>query len=132
MKKIIITLMMTTIVSLSTTFGIDIPSRPNPPRLVNDYIGMLTPEQVSSLEAKLVAFDKQTSIQIAVVIMDDLKGEAPSDFSTEIGHTWGVGQKGLDNGIVFLVAKYSEVAKENLSNKKNGDCWIAVGYGLEE
>lgn len=127
MKNKIITLMMV-VLSLST-FGFDIPSRPN--HLMNDYIGLLQPDQIQALETKLVAFDKKTSIQIAIVILDDLDGEDKQNVATEIGENWGVGQKGQNNGIVFLIVKYSKSAKEKLYEQRNGDWFIAPGYGLE-
>jgi uncharacterized protein len=50
----------------------DIPKKPQPPRLVNDLSGVLTPEQVNALERKLVAYDDSTSNQIAVVLVKTL------------------------------------------------------------
>ncbi len=131
MKKTISTLVMMAIFSI-TVFAFEIPKKPVPNRFVNDYIGLLTADQVKTLEDKLVAFDQKTSIQIVIVILDDLDGEEPSDVATDIGQSWGVGQKELDNGIVFLIVKYSQDAIEKLSTQKHGDCWIAPGYGLEE
>lgn len=127
MKNKIITLVLI-VLSLST-FGFDIPSRPN--RLMNDYIGLLTSDQVQALETKLVAFDNKTSIQIAIVILDDLDGEDKQNVATDIGENWGVGQKGQNNGIVFLIVRYSKSAKEKLYEQRNGDWFIAPGYGLE-
>jgi uncharacterized membrane protein YgcG len=115
-----------------TVFAFEIPKKPVPNRFVNDYIGMLTADQVKTLEDKLVDFDQKTSIQIVIVILDDLDGEEPSVVATDIGESWGVGQKELDNGIVFLIVKYNQNAIEKLFTDKRGDCWIAPGYGLEE
>jgi uncharacterized protein len=104
-------------------FSIAIPERPNPPKLVNDFAGMLSAEDASSLENKLVEYGKQTTTQIVVVIVNTLNNEDKSMVATEIGQKWGVGQKGFDNGIVLLI-------KEKTSDSK-GDVFIAVGYGLE-
>ena len=38
-------------------FGQTYPERPNPPRLVNDFTGTLTGEQVQALERKLVLLE---------------------------------------------------------------------------
>ncbi|MBL7137650.1 MAG: TPM domain-containing protein [Bacteroidales bacterium] len=101
----------------------DIPLRPEPPRLVNDLAGILTPEQVQQLERKLVNFNDSTSTQIAVVTVSSLNGYDKADFAFRIGEQWGVGQKGKNNGIVVLVKpKYGE---------ERGEAYIAVGYGLE-
>lgn len=129
MKKVCVTLMMA--LFCLTALAFDIPKKPNPQRLVNDYIGLLSSEQVGILERKLVDFDNKTSIQITIVILDDLDGAEASDVATEIGHTWGVGHKGIDNGIVFLIVKYNQGALEKLVTSKHGDYFIATGYGLE-
>jgi uncharacterized protein len=101
----------------------DIPEPLKPKRLVNDFVGFLTPGEQSQLEQKLVAIDDSTSTQIAVVIVKSLNGYEISDLAVRIGVKWGVGQKGKNNGIVILV-------KPKVGNEK-GDVWIATGYGAE-
>jgi len=101
-----------------------IPARPNPPILVNDLTGsMLTPEQKAALEQKLVAYDDSTSNQVAIVIVNDLKGYSAADYAIALGRSWGVGNKNFDNGIVILVSTGGGTG--------NRDAFIAVGYGLE-
>ena len=97
----------------------DIPDRPNPPRLVNDYAGLLSTEQQNMLERKLVNFNDSTSTQIAVVIVKSLNGYEAADYAQRLGEKWGVGQKGKNNGLVFLISP---------SEKK---VFLAPGYGLE-
>ncbi len=102
----------------------DLPDKPVPPRLVNDFTGkFLTAQQVEALEQKLVAYDDSTSNQIAIVIVDDLKGYSAGDFATALGQKWGVGNKKNNNGVVILV---STGGKDG-----NRDVFIAPGYGLE-
>ena len=81
----------------------DIPDRPLPPRLVNDYTGTLAPEQLAALERKLVAFNDSTSTQIAVVLVKSLNGYDKADYTYRLAEKWGVGQKGKNNGAVILV-----------------------------
>ncbi|MDF2380397.1 TPM domain-containing protein, partial [Nostoc ellipsosporum NOK] len=100
-----------------------IPARPNPPRLVNDFTGTLTPDQAKTLEDKLVAYDDSTSNQIAVIIVSDLKGYSAEDFAMAIGRQWGVGNKDFNNGVVLLVSTGG--------GDGNRDVTIQVGYGLE-
>ena len=92
---------------------------PSPARLVNDYAGVLTPEQQSALEQKLVRFDDSSSTQIAVVLVTKLNGRDATDAATELGRNWGIGQKKNNNGVVLLIA---------LEDRKLS---IAPGYGLE-
>lgn len=98
-----------------------IPSRPSPPRLVNDFTNTLTKNQINKLEQKLVAYNDTTSTQIAVVFVDDLQGTTASDFAYQVGEKWGVGTRD-NNGIVILVKP---------KNETKGEVFISVGYGLE-
>jgi len=60
--------------------GQDIPDRPSPPRLVNDFVGnLLSSQQINSLERKLVAYNDSTSTQIVVVIVASAE---PYDMNT--------------------------------------------------
>lgn len=103
--------------------AVDVPDRPNPPRLVNDLAGMFSPEEIQSLESNLEDFSNRTSTQIVVLTVKSLNGEDKSIFATEVGQKWGVGQKGFDNGVVILL-------KEKTIDSK-GEVFIATGYGLE-
>lgn len=100
-----------------------IPDRPVPPRLVNDFANILNENQKALLEDSLVQFALATSTQIVVVTVSDLEGNDPSDYAFKIGEKWGVGQKNEDNGLVILV-------KPKQGNSK-GQVFIATGYGLE-
>lgn len=109
--------------SLTSNAQDEFPARPEPPRLVNDFAGVLSAEQVASLENKLVNFYQKTSTQIAIVTMKSLSGYDPGDYSFKLSEKWGIGQKGKNNGILILV-------KPKLANEK-GEVFVAVGYGLE-
>ncbi len=100
-----------------------LPEKPNPPRIVNDFAGVLTAEQRESLERQLVQFNNETSTQIAIVTVKSLDGTSVDDFAFKLGEKWGIGQKGKDNGALILV-------KPKYGNEK-GQAFIALGYGLE-
>ncbi|MHA4846281.1 TPM domain-containing protein [Flavitalea antarctica] len=102
-----------------------LPPKPNPPRLVNDYADLLTPDEERQLEQKLVAYDDSTTNQILVVTVKTMRGYEADQYATEIGHFWGVGGQGkYDNGVVILV---SDGTEENGKRRY----FIATGYGLE-
>ncbi len=105
------------------TFAQNIPERPNPPRLVNDFADVLSSSEENQLESSLSSFERQTSTQIAIVTVESLDGYDPSMYAYEIGDQWGVGQEGKDNGIVILFKP--KTASEN------GQVYVSVGYGLE-
>jgi len=96
------------------------PDKPNPPRLVNDFAGMLSPSDNQALEDKLDRYNDSTSTQIAIVIINSLEGEEKAQYATELGHKWGIGTKGKDNGVLILVSKTDR------------QIFIATGRGVEE
>jgi uncharacterized protein len=96
-----------------------LPSRPSPPRLVNDFEKLLTPSEINALENKLADYARSHSTQIVVIITNELYGLEISDFSTRLGSEWGVGTAGSENGVIVTVSP---------QQKKT---FIATGYGLE-
>jgi uncharacterized protein len=111
------------LISANRVFSQNIPERPVPPRLVNDFAGMLKPEEVQALEQKLDLFNDSTSTQIAIVTVPSLGGYDKSDYAQQLGEKWGIGQKGKNNGALILV-------KPKTADSR-GEVWIATGYGVE-
>lgn len=112
------------LLTFGTTMKAQLPSPPYPPRLVNDYTSTLTTHQVEVMEHKLVAYNDSTSTQILVMLVDDLQGYSIEQYATEIGHSWGVGQKDKGNGLVILV--------KPKKGTERGQVNISPGYGMEE
>lgn len=122
--RTLVWVLLLALLSLTTALKAQLPSPPYPPRLVNDYTGTLTGAQAEAMERKLVAYDDSTSTQILVMLVNDLQGYTIEQYATEIGHSWGVGQQGKDNGVVILV-------KPKTGNER-GQVNISPGYGMEE
>jgi uncharacterized protein len=100
-------------------YGQKAPPRPDPPRLVNDLAGVMTADQVATLESKLKAYDDSTSNQVVIVTVPTTGDYATEDYALAILRDWGVGTKKNNNGIVILAA---------INDRK---VFIATGYGLE-
>jgi uncharacterized protein len=126
-RCVLISVLLIAAMSVSFSQTTDIPARPSPPRLVNILSAhgtqVLSPEEASALEARLVAFGNQTSNQICVVITDSLNGLEPNDYATRIIRTWGVGQTKLNNGVVMVIKPKTATER--------GEVYITTGYGLE-
>ena len=105
--------------SFTSAVAQNVIEKPNPPVLVTDLAGVLSPEQKQALESKLVAIDDSSSNQIAVVILPTLDGNPIEEYATKLFRTWGIGNKKTNNGILLLIA---------IQDKK---IRIEVGYGLE-
>ena len=99
------------------TWALDVP--PLTAR-VNDLAGVLAPATERALEDNLAALEASDSTQLAVLTIPSLEGEALEDFSLKAAETWGIGQKGRDNGALLLVAVADRAVR------------IEVGYGLED
>ena len=97
----------------------DFPEAPNPPRLVNDFTGTLSAEELGKLEQKLLAYSDSTSTQVAIVLMGSVGSYDISDYAFRLGEKWGIGGKGKDNGLLILAA---------MDDRK---VFIATGRGLE-
>jgi uncharacterized protein len=119
MKKIFLSLLLLATVNAWSQIEKVLPAQPNPPRLVTDLTGTLSPDQKETMERKLVAYDDSTSNQIAVIIVPSTGDYDISDYAFALGRKWGIGNKKNNNGVVFLIAK---------NDRK---VFIAPGYGLE-
>jgi len=87
---------------------------------VNDYAGILTPQERTLLTDRITAIEKNTTVEIALVNVRTTGGEDLSQFATKIGDQNGVGKKATDNGIVVLIS---------FDNQRGG--FIATGKGIE-
>jgi len=86
---------------------------------VNDYAGMLNPQRAAALETALSDFERSDSTQIVVLTVPSLGGEDVESFSIKVAEAWKIGQKGVDNGVILLVAQAERKVR------------IEVGRGLE-
>jgi len=92
-------------------------------KLVYDESNIFSAAEEAQLNSRLIQVSNNTSNQIVVVVVDDLCGMDKAMYATELGHAWGVGRKGKDNGIVILI--------KPTGGKGQRKTFIAVGYGLE-
>jgi uncharacterized protein len=86
---------------------------------VNDNANLIPDDVRQRIEQKLAAFEQKTGNQIAVLTVESLEGEALEDYSLKVAETWKLGQKGKDNGVLFLISEQDRKMR------------IEVGYGLE-
>ena len=92
------------------------PEKPNPPRLVNDFAHMMSPQDEAQLEEKLRIFENSTSNEITVVTITSLGDYDISDYAIMLGKAWGVGKSGKNNGIVVIASLQDH--KINISTGK--------------
>ncbi len=86
---------------------------------VTDATGTLSAGERQALEAKLAGWEARTTNQLAVLIVPTTRPETIDQYSIRVAEAWKIGQKGKDNGAVFVIAKDDKQMR------------IEVGYGLE-
>ncbi|MEZ5563916.1 MAG: TPM domain-containing protein [Gammaproteobacteria bacterium] len=86
---------------------------------VVDTIGLLSAPQRSALEAKLAGLEARKGSQIVVLLVATTQPEAIEQYSLRVVEAWRPGRKGVDDGVLLLVARDDREIR------------IEVGYGLE-
>lgn len=115
MKKLFVFLSLLFIYSLSFSKA-DL----KPVGFLNDYAGILKPGEKQDLENYIRKIEKETTNEVAVVILKSLEGRNLEEYANELFNAWGIGKKGKDNGVLILIS---------LAERK---IRIEVGYGLEQ
>ncbi|HXB08365.1 MAG TPA: TPM domain-containing protein [Puia sp.] len=120
MKKFLL-IVFAALTTLCPLIGLaqDTPPKPEPNRLVNDFAHVMTADQVSALEHKLVNYDDSTSNQIVIVTMPTIGDADIEEYSVKLFKAWGIGNKKTNNGVLVLAT---------IDNHK---IYITTGYGLE-
>jgi len=85
-----------------------------------DQAKMMSTSGRANLLARLQAHEQKTGNQIAVLTVNSLEGDSLEQFSLRVARGWALGQKDVNNGVLFLIAKNDRKMR------------IEVGYGLEE
>ena len=88
-------------------------------RHVTDLTGTLTAAQVDQLDARLVALQKAKGAQLVVLMVASTAPQDIDSYSLAVSMTNKVGRKGIDDGVLLLIAKNDHRVR------------IEVGYGLE-
>ncbi|HSN20976.1 MAG TPA: TPM domain-containing protein [Usitatibacter sp.] len=71
---------------------------------VMDQAGTLTAAERDALDAKLADFERSHGSQVVVLIEPSIGTEAIEDFATRVTDEWKLGRKGVDDGVLFVIA----------------------------
>lgn len=81
---------------------------------VIDQAGMLDARQRASLEGVLAEYETRTGSQIAVLLMASTAPEAIEQYGIRVADAWKLGRKGVDDGVILLVARDNPKALRRL------------------
>lgn len=87
---------------------------------VVDGADILTEEQEAALTKELAALESRTRHQLAVATTPSLEGRPVEEYALCQARRWGIGRKGVDDGVLLLVAPNKRKVR------------IEVGAGLEK
>lgn len=86
---------------------------------VTDTVGLLPEGRRQALESQLVQLEKDKGAQLAVLIVSTTRPEPIESYSLRVAEAWRLGRKGVDDGVLFIVARDDRRMR------------VEVGYGLE-
>lgn len=86
---------------------------------VTDTSATLDPGVVARLNERAAAFERDTTSEIAIVVIRSLDGLTIEEASVKLFQMWGIGKKNRDNGLLFLWSTGDRRVR------------VEVGYGLE-
>jgi uncharacterized protein len=86
---------------------------------VTDLTATLTREQQAALEQQLAQLEARKGAQVAVLMLPSTAPETVEQYAVRVEETWKLGRKGIDDGVLLVVAKDDRRLR------------IEVGYGLE-
>ena len=87
-------------------------------RVVDDA-HLLSAATAQRLEGELADLEGKTGHQLVVATVPDLQGYEIEEYGYQLGRTWGIGRKGVNDGAILLVAPNEKKVR------------VEVGYGLE-
>ncbi len=106
------------------THAITLQEIPNPRQVnhgwVTDMANILSEQTENTLNQEISALEAKNGSEIAIVTLENTEGfTTPKQFTTELFNYWGIGKKGQDNGVLFMVS----IGDRRVE--------IETGYGIE-
>jgi uncharacterized protein len=94
-------------------------SLPQPRHYVEDYANVIGQDYERSLNGILQELEQKTGAQVIVLTILTTEGIPIEQYAIELAEKWQLGQKGKDNGLLFMLATQDRRYR------------FEVGYGLE-
>ncbi len=92
---------------------------PKPQGWVNDFAHVIPLSYQRKIEAVASEVKEKTGAELVVVTVENMGGASIEDYAVGLYQTWGIGEKGKDNGVLLLASMEERRVR------------IEVGYGLE-
>ena len=93
--------------------------------MVNDWVYLLTYEEEQDLESFCRWIEEQTTVEIYVIITDNLEGEDLDRYSYLLFNDWEIGKEDVNNGLLLTIYYWENATHFYYEFR------IEVGRGLE-
>ncbi|MDG1949604.1 MAG: TPM domain-containing protein, partial [bacterium] len=97
--------------------ALEVPEAPTD--YVLDQADILSESYEAALKERLTTLEDETTAEIGVLTIESLDGYVLEWYGLDVLREWGIGQEGLDNGVLILISEGDREVR------------IEVGYGLE-
>jgi uncharacterized protein len=88
---------------------------------VNDYAGLLKPDEQRALESKLSSNKQATGHELTLLTVASLEGDTLEDLGIRAAEKWKLGSKKEDNGLILLVAPNERKMRIEVGNGLEGE-----------
>lgn len=120
LKSCVLGLMAACFLTLSHGVLAAEPNYPLQPQgYINDDANLLNASDEEEVNWLLEELEQKTTAQVAVVTVATTEPETIEGYAVKLFEKWGIGKKGKDNGVLFLIASQDRRLR------------IETGYGLE-
>ena len=99
---------------------------------VTDTAKILTAEQEQSLEAALADYARETTNDVAVLIVQALDGTDVESFTNQVAREWKLGSTAHNNGILLFIAYDDHVIRFEVGDGLQGAVPDIVTSGIRE
>ena len=83
----------------------DLQKIPKLEKRVTDLAAALAEGEEARITERIRVFEQKRGGQIAVLIVDTTTPEAIFDYTLRVAESWKLGRKGVDDGVLFVIAK---------------------------
>jgi len=123
MRYTTIFFLLIAVVSIAQSQSYTVETVPNSKLVNNSYVSnpdqLLSDQSVTKINQLLDSLEKQTSAQVAVVMLNSIGDADIFDFAQSLFVKWGIGKSGSDNGLLILYVQDKRTVR------------FHTGYGLE-
>lgn len=86
------------------SFAFTPPPAPAQGWYVSDQTGKLSQADINSLNQKIEQVSKTTKNEFGILFLNTMDGDNIEDVAYKTFNTWGIGKRGLDNGVLIVVS----------------------------